>query len=359
MGGYSIRIQYLGPNPFFCLFQINYSELARKYCPNQQLGNMVVKEFLSKSNIDLSRFSHFRKNENQTVRRRLKRMFGGETSVPVPRTTDKVKEAILEKIKSGELSVGEMIVPKQYKKLKICEDGSIEEEIFHVSGRKIPLLAIREKILQEHEKNGWLRDKSDEKYQNMSDAQIIERLKSLGEYSAEDDIRREREKLVKIERTRHILCWSDHSCVLNHGHLLLTVNVMYDPAFYLTREEIRAKTGKDIEIETLVQKPEVYIMARCTDQHVDQLCYIDNRLEDIKLLENKIQTTSGVSITDKLRFFHGDHPAQAVEVGQQDGGHYPCCLCPVKASSWTDPIKCYRAPSVTMQQRIDKVCNNN
>lgn len=318
---------------------------------------MVVKEFLENHGVDQTRFTHFRKNKNPVVRRSLRRMFGGETTIPVPRPNKKIKDAIIEKINSGEYTLGKMVVPKQYKRLVIKQDGSIEEETFYVSGRQIPLEDIRVKTLQEHENNGWVRDHSDAKYVNMIPQQVIQQLKFLGEYDDNDDLTlgELKKKLQKFERTRHLLAWSDHSCILNHGHLLLTVNVMYDPAFYFTREELKLKTGKDIDIETLVQKPQVYIMGRCSDQVADQLCYMPNRINDIVEMEVPVLSKCGVTVTDVMRFFHGDHPAQAVEAGQQDGGHYPCCICPLKACAWTDLTKCYRAPCVSMQDRIDEV----
>lgn len=63
---------------------------------------------------------------------------------------------------------------------------------------------------------------------------------------------------------------------MNHGHILLTVNAIYDAAFYFTSEEIG---GKDVH--ELVEKPQMYLMARCRDTLEDQLLYSDTHLEDI------------------------------------------------------------------------------
>ena len=89
---------------------------------------------------------------------------------------------------------------------------------------------------------------------------------------------------------------------------------------------------------------------------MDQLCYILTRLEDIQALTTPIQSSQNVAVDDRMRFFHADHPEQAAECGQQDGGHYRCCLCPEKVTGWTDLIKCYRAPRLSLQDRIKMVC---
>ena len=56
----------------FVLFlfpQINFSDLAQRYGLDAKLGNMVVKEFLQSSGVDLNRFTTYRKNKNPLVRR--------------------------------------------------------------------------------------------------------------------------------------------------------------------------------------------------------------------------------------------------------------------------------------------------
>ena len=72
---------------FILTFQINLSELARKYGTSEKtkVGNMVVKEFLIKNDVNLETFKQFRKND-PIPRRRLQKSFGGEITTPVPRT---------------------------------------------------------------------------------------------------------------------------------------------------------------------------------------------------------------------------------------------------------------------------------
>ena len=85
---------------------------------------------------------------------------------------------------------------------------------------------------------------------------------------------------------------------MNHCHLLLTVSAIYDPTFYYTSEELHGKN-----VQELVQKIHIYIMAKCRDAIEDQLLYSETRLEDINELKNP--SSQKVSIKDISRFFHG------------------------------------------------------
>ena len=55
---------------------------------------------------------------------------------------------------------------------------------------------------------------------------------------------------------------------MNHGHILLTVNAIYDPAFYFTSEELNG----------LDEEPQIYLLARCRDTTEDQLLYSETRM---------------------------------------------------------------------------------
>lgn len=53
-----------------------------------------------------------------------------------------------DKLNAGEYAIGELVVPKMYKKLVLNSDGTLQEVQFTVSARKIPLLKIRKRELQ-------------------------------------------------------------------------------------------------------------------------------------------------------------------------------------------------------------------
>jgi len=222
-----------------------------------------------------------------------------------------------------------------------------------VSGRNIPLLDIRKRLLEEREKEGLVRDHSDAHYEEMTIEEIKNRLKELGELDEDSESTMTRQELVKLfqhwERTRHLMFWSDHSSIMNHGHILLTVNAIYDPAFYFTSEELG---GKDVQ--ELVEKPQMYLMARCRDTLEDQLLYSDTCLEDIQQLNLEITSSHKVPIQDICRMFHGDHPSQEVESGEQIGGNYGCCGCTGASVQYINHAASLRAPQITLDERRKK-----
>ena len=335
------------------LFQVNFSELSRKYgaAEKTKVGNMVVKEFLIKSGVDLEKFRTTRKNAEPAPRRRLNRMYGGGITTPVPRTNAAIQETLKSKILNGEYRLGEIITPRRYKKLMLHPDGTLKEEYFTVSGRKIPLLEIRKVLLEEQEKEGLVRDHSDGHYNEMATEEIKSRLTELGELKAADNTREELLALLKShERTRHIMIWSDHSSIMNHGHILLTANAIYDPAFYYTPAELQ---GKDVQ--DLVEKPHIYIMARCRDTTEDQLMYSETRLEDVRQLDIQLLSRQNARIKDVCRFFHGDQPSQEVEAGEQIGGGYGCCGCTGASTNYINHVGSLRAPHITLEERRKKV----
>ena len=228
---------------FVLTFQINFSELARKYGTSEKtkVGNMVVKEF--------------RKNDTHP-RRRLQKSFGGEITTPVPRTSAAIRETLRKKIENGEYCLGEIIAPKSYQKLTLDSNGTLKKECFTVSGRKIPLVEIRKNLLDEHEKLGLVRDHSEAHYEAMTYEELETRLKEIGEFKEKPDSGMTRKELAtslkQWERTRHLMICSDHSSVINHGHILLTVNTIYDPALYYTLQELE---GKDVQ--EMVEKPQI------------------------------------------------------------------------------------------------------
>ena len=168
-------------------------------------------------------------------------------------------------------------------------------------------------------REGLVRDHSDEHYEG-------NRLRELGELEEKSACQITRPELVNLlkhcERTKHIMIWSDHSSIMNHGHILLTMNAIYDPAFYYTSLELQ---GKDVQ--ELVEKPQMYLLTRCRDTIEDQLLYSETRLEDIQQLNLEITSSHKVPIQDICRMYHGDDPSQEVESGEQIGGHFGCCGC--------------------------------
>ena len=87
----------------------------------------------------------------------------------------------------------------------------------------------------------------------------------------------------------------------------------------------KLKTGKSVDcIQTIIEEPEIYMIAPCTSSGSDQLALISDRLE---CLDTPCKTSNGTLISDTMRFFCGDKPAQQFERGTQVGGKYKCGGC--------------------------------
>lgn len=102
-----------------------------------------------------------------------------------------------------------MIVPQTFKKVLLTKEGTLKTETFTVSGRKIPLLEIRTRMLKEQESLGLLRIHTDDYYTAMTDAEVRSRLNHLGE---DDNTGKEsefesKERLKAMERKRYLMVW--------------------------------------------------------------------------------------------------------------------------------------------------------
>ena len=79
------------------------------------------------------------------------------------------------------------------------------------------------------------------------------------------------------------------------------------------------------------------------------MVYNDTRTECLCDLDTPIKGSTGKRITDTLRYFHGDGPAQEFEIGHNRGGHYPCIACHTHVSRFDDLCHAYRNPTITVK----------
>ena len=280
--------------------KLNLTDLARKFgVPNKDnLGNVRVKEFLISQGIQ-----HESLETKNTVRKKKnKNPHGTNVSVAVPRTENALKAALREALENGKYSLGDLIEPKTFKKLVYGEDGP-EEIDFTVCGRKIPLIDIRNQLNEKHSDMGIFRKQIDN------------------------------ETRLNLNITRYLSVWSDHSSILNHGYLVLTVKPIFTTDTYYSSKEMKELFGIHVNVPEVVETPSMYIMACSSDSTADKLCYAECRLDDILDLSIKTEI-DGVEIKDILRGFHADHPEISFEAGTSKGGTYPCiCQCSVQKFS--------------------------
>lgn len=250
---------------------VNWSELARRYGVTDKTGNtaknggQIIQDVLISMGVNVHQFKNPKSinscNERKKrARKRKLRGRGGEITVPTPDTNNTLKNKLKLQIRNGDISIGEMIVPKRFKKLVLNKDNKIVTTEFVVEGRKRPLDEIRKNTLKKQKE--FLRQHPDNHYDEMPRLDVVERLTLLNEFDDADGLTKMRKKLKSLERTRHLAIWHDHSTVANHGHLLFMVSALYDPACYLTSAEYKAKTGQDINIQEEIERPQVYIIAR-------------------------------------------------------------------------------------------------
>ena len=107
---------------------------------------------------------------------------------------------------------------------------------------------------------------SDQNFSKFTKEEAIEKLLENGELDESEELLSLEEllkKLKQLEHTRYFACWHDSSSLNNHSHLLVTINVMYDTACFLTDDEYYLKYKRRIKVQSAVEKPYLYILVRC------------------------------------------------------------------------------------------------
>ena len=223
-----------------------------------------------------------------------------------------------------------------------------------ILAHKIRLLDIRQKLLKKHEDLGLLRNKPDEYYDTLSTTELKLMLEALGE-NTEGMLDTELSMHLKtISRQRYLKVWHDHSSKSGHGHLLVTVSCIYDPAFYYSPLEVPG-----VDVQSIVERPELHIFGRSSSSLEDQASFNQCRLDCIKELAAPISTSTGVPVKDFLCFFHGYGPAQQYEAGNSVGGRYPCVGCGVESTSIHTLEHAFKCRTRTLKERQEFILSGN
>ena len=202
--------------------------------------------------------------------------------------------------------MGLPILPQTFERISVKDNKIVTEDIV-TEGRKVPLKEIRSKMLKDHQ--NYMRVYSDQHYIAEKD-QMLEFLKKYNEYYPHFDTLSVNEihfKLDVLMQTQNLMFWYDSSSISNHSHLMIMVSCMFDPAVYLADDEYFKIHGKHVNVQSIVEKPYLYILARC---HSDdsQLLYSSERLDDLLNLNEDVEY-SNKQIRDIVRAFKGDNPA--------------------------------------------------
>ncbi|XP_047134481.1 uncharacterized protein LOC101239424 [Hydra vulgaris] len=269
-----------------------------------------------------------------------------------------LKDKLEQDIEKGKYRIGKLIVPKTFTKT-VCKNNSLVTEEFLVSGRKLSIDDIRADMYENHK--AFMRLTTDQEYLALSRETIIDGLKRIDEFNDDYENRSVlhlRETFKKFERTRHLMFWHDGSSLSNHGHILMLISVMYDKAIFFNNDEYYEKYGVKINIQAIVEKPFLYILARCPSND-EQLEYTNLRIENIISLKYPIIVNNNIEIFVVLRIFKGDHPASQFESGQNKGGNFPCHGCSLFAPKAKSYSYSFRCKTLSLKQRVEKIFQTN
>ena len=134
----------------------------------------MVKEFLTRNNVDITKFKPFDKKK-PVVRKRLLKLRNSKVSATTPRCNGKLRLELLERIDNKEILIGEVIVPRDFEKFIINQDGKLEVDVITISGRKLDLFDVRQRILDDQEELGLLRSRDETEYMDLSEVEIMSR----------------------------------------------------------------------------------------------------------------------------------------------------------------------------------------
>ena len=95
------------------------------------------------------------------------------------------------------------------------------------------------------------------------------------------------------------MMWHDCSTIGGHSYLLMMIACMYDPACYFTDIEFHQKYNVLVNIQTIIETPMIYILARCPSND-QQLLYSKERLDDIMKLNENIKTSNNIEIINSF-----------------------------------------------------------
>ena len=104
---------------------------------------------------------------------------------------------------------------------------------------------------------------------------------------------------------RFLIVWGDHSSILSHGVLLYTVKAIYSTTIFYTDDEMLKNFGVVMDVQSVVEQPQIYIFAHCSDSIAEKLSYIPICREDVLKLRMPMHF-GDVVVEDVMRFFIGE-----------------------------------------------------
>ncbi len=216
--------------------KVNWSATARTLGIPSKNAGQVLKEFAVSRGVDVARLEHRDSPQPPRLRRKKKKLPGGEISIPTLPSTSEIVTERDHLIETGELSIGEPCSPYTLTKSVVTPEGNVETRLVQISGRKIPLRELRSTFLKSQEK--YMRLCTDQEISALNREQIVEILTAANNKVApEVTLEQLRNDLATLQRTRMLGIWHDHSTILQTGYILFALWVLYDPGLFLTDRE--------------------------------------------------------------------------------------------------------------------------
>ena len=243
---------------------INFTQLATSHIEGPNRGQ-IAKTYLMEHGFNVNLFSPKRK---QHVRPRVL-SFGCNVKVPVQPNTSELKRAVEEKVQHGEWLEGEECTGSVVIRYSTSNTGAVARTALEMKGRKLSLQDVRQRLLEEHETLGLMRETLGNlvDYCNLSREGCLAELDRIGEHTDET---------APLTDLCHQLYCHQLYC-----HLMQVVQVIYDPAVHVTNDEYKAKHGTEVNVQSLVEAPYIRVFAMSGCSEAEQLSVIPDRLQDL------------------------------------------------------------------------------
>ena len=236
---------------------------------------------------------------------------------------------------TGELNPGEPCAP--FNITQVRQGTQQVQELIH--GRKVPLIEIRKRALKDH--FSFMRLSSRANVLTAGRAELERLVGDESDNMSDIDLKQYVEDHIT---RRNFAVWHDHSTLCGYGILMVTCKEVYDRVVHYTDEEFKALTGQSVNVQAMVERPYLHLLAAGSSSAADLLALMAARLDCVRTMGTTLRAEDGTLVTDTLRFFNGDKVSQWMEGGYQAGGRYKCGSCRVQANYCIDAAHWNQTP---------------
>ena len=106
------------------------------------------------------------------------------------------------------------------------------------------------------------------------------------------------------EYYRCFATWGDHTSMLGSGYPLYTVKTLYSKDIYYTDKEMLDKFNRTVNVQSLVEQPQIFLIGQCADSIEQKLSYVATRMKAMEQMASPL-IVNDVLLKDEMRFFIG------------------------------------------------------